>query len=42
MDPDEAERLCDALTEPASKDPSKDPHAEVSRFRLRTPMSTQR
>ena len=29
MDPDEAERLCDALAELASKGPSKDPHALV-------------
>ena len=29
MDPDEAERLCDALAELASKGPSKDPHSLV-------------
>ena len=29
MDPDEAERLCDALAELASKGPSKDPGALV-------------
>jgi hypothetical protein len=29
MDPDEAERLCDALAELASKGPSKDPQALV-------------
>ena len=29
MDPDEAERLCDALAELASKGPSKDPAALV-------------
>ena len=29
MEPDEAERLCDALAELVSKGPSKDPHALV-------------
>jgi hypothetical protein len=36
MDPDEAERLCDALAELAGKGPSKDPHALVEASAITT------